>query len=97
MYSTVLGLCILHIVCIEHSEGTKRWSHVKISKSRVKPASTASSVSDLNVKDWLYIDYQRCDDVPGMEIETTDDIFWVPITHRTWSRLKMGLRFVILV
>ena len=60
---------------------------VKLSKKRVKAASSASSESDVEIKECLCIDYQKRDDVcmyvPGVEIETSSDIFWVPIAHCT--------------
>ena len=75
-------------ITVEHSDGTLSWSPVKFSKRRVKPASAASSVSDLDITECLCIDYQKRDNVLGVETETSDNIFWVPIAHCTRSRLR---------
>ena len=71
---------------VEHSDGTTSWSPVKFTRRQVKPASAASSLSDIDVSECLMIDYQRRDDRPGVEIATLDDTFWVPIAHCTRSQ-----------
>ena len=50
-------------ISIEHSDGTKCWSPVKLSKKRVKAVSSASSESDVEIKECLCVDYQKRDDV----------------------------------
>ena len=55
-------------ISVEHSDGGLSWSPVKFSKRRVKPASAASSVSDLDITECLYIDYQKRDNVPGLSL-----------------------------
>ena len=49
-------------------------------------ASAASSLSDLDISECLSIGYQRRDNVPGVDIETSDDYFWVPMAHHTRSQ-----------
>ena len=51
------------------------FSNYEFSKRRVKPAGAASSVSDLDITECLCIEYQKRDNVPGVEIETSDNIF----------------------
>ena len=76
-------------LCVEHSDGTKSWSPVNFSKREVKSASAASSDCDLDVDECSCINYERREDVPGVDIETNDsDVFWIPISHRTCSRKK---------
>ena len=52
---------------------------VSSSKNRVKAASSTFNDSDLDIKEYLCIDYQKQGDVPGVEIGTSHDIFWVPM------------------
>ena len=54
----------------------------------MRPASSVSSISDVDPSECLCLEYQMRGDVPGMEIDMTDDSFWVPIACRTRSRQK---------
>ena len=56
----------------------------------MKPASAESSDCDLDVSECLCLSVQLRENVPGhgIEIETHDKSFWVPVSHRTRSRLK---------
>ena len=77
-------------VCVESDGGTSTWSPIKVSKSRVKPASCDTSDDDIVIDDCLSFDYQLRDGIPGFEIETRDDCFWAPILNRrTRSRKKL--------
>ena len=76
-------------VRVEQVDGISTWSPIIVSKRRVKPASSDTSDDDLDVDDCLSFDYQLRDGVPGFEIETRDDFFWTPISHRTRSRKKL--------
>ena len=69
-------------VCVEQVDGTSTWSPIKVSKRRVKPASSDTSDDDLDVDECLSFDYQLRDGVLGFEIETRDDFFWGLISHR---------------
>ena len=74
------GLCV-------DSDGVLTWSPIKISRSQVKSASAVSSGDEISNLECLSLDYQMKCDVHGIEVETSD-IFWVPIAHRTRSKLK---------
>ncbi|MCG8626457.1 MAG: hypothetical protein MJE68_31215 [Proteobacteria bacterium] len=75
-------------LCVEHSDGLSSWSPIKLNQKAVKPASAESSDCDLDVSECLCLDVQLHENVPGVEIETHDESFWVPVSHRTRSRLK---------
>ena len=48
----------------------------------MKPADAPPSDSDFDVDDCSCIDYQRKDDVPGVEIVTSEnETFWFLIAH----------------
>ena len=69
-------------------DGSFDWSPIKINKSAVKVGEVDSSEDDLNPSDCLVLNYQPREGVPGFEVETRDDMFWVPIAHRTQKHLK---------
>ena len=48
----------------------------------------SSGESDLDIDECLPFDYQSRDGVPGFNVETKDDSFWAPVSHRTRRRLK---------
>ena len=76
-------------MCVEDDDdGALIWSPIKILRSRVRgSASTATSDSeeiDPDLCSLLY--YQMVDGMPGIEVETDDDVFWAPIAHRKSER-----------
>ena len=72
-------------VCVDHGDGR---SPIKISKSSVKVGVVDSSEDDLNPSDWLILDYQPREGVPGFEVETRGDMFWTPIVYGIQNRFK---------
>ena len=70
------------------SAGKRSWTPIKISKRRVRTATSDTSDEDIDIDDCVSLDYQPVSGVPGFEIETKDGIFWAPIAHRTRTRLK---------
>ena len=82
--------------CVDFSDETRTWSPVKVSQKAVMPVSAETSDSELDISDSLCLDYQMRHGVPGLEIETSnDDVIWVPIAHRTWSRLKPPITWLM--
>ena len=77
-------------LCVDHSDGSSTWSPIKITRQAVKPASADVSESELEISECLSIDFQLRNNVPGVEIESSNDndVFWVPVAHRTRSRKK---------
>lgn len=81
-------------VCVENGVGKLLWSPIKISRTCVKPASDSESsdVEPLKPPEIGSITFEIRHGVPGFEIETAndddDDVFWIPVAHRTRSRLK---------
>ena len=75
-------------LCVEHPNEPCNWSPVKFSKRSVKAASATSSDSEIDVSECLCIDYQRRNNEPGVEIETKDNTFWIPVAHRTRSHFR---------
>ena len=54
---------------------------IKISRSRVKVADSDTSDDNVSLDDCLSLNYQAVHGVPGFEVETADDAFWVQIAH----------------
>ena len=54
-------------LCVERSDGALSWVLVKISRRDVRPASSVSSISDVDPSECLCLEYQMRGDVPGME------------------------------
>ena len=52
------------------------------------PSSVGLSDDVIDAENCLCVEYQRRDNIPEFEILTNDDSFWVPVAHRTHSRLK---------
>ena len=76
-------------ICVEHGNGSISWSPVKFTRREVKtPSSVGLSDDVIDAEKCLCVEYQRRDNIPGFEILTNDDSFWVPVAHRTRSRLK---------
>ena len=76
-------------ICVEHGNGSRSWSPVKFTRREVKtPSSVGLSDDVIDAEKCLCVEYQRRDNIPGFEILTNDDNFWVPVAHRTRSRLK---------
>ena len=70
---------------------TTSWTPIKISRRKVRPVdstSVSNDDEDIPPDNCLSLSYQPVDGVPGMEIETADEVFWAPIAHRTRGRLK---------
>ena len=77
-------------LCVQRPNEPLNWSPVKFSRRSVKAASATSSDSEIDVSECLCIDYQRRNNEPGVEIETKDNTFWIPVAHRTHSRFRPG-------
>ena len=75
-------------LCVERPNEPLNWSPVKFSRRSVKAASATSSDSEIDVTECLCIDYQRRNNEPGVEIETKDNTFWIPVAHQTRSRFR---------
>ena len=78
-------------ICVESGDGKLSWSPVKLTRTGVKAASDTEANSDLSEDAELNptrICFDKRSGVPGFEIETDDDAFWVPVAFRTRSRLK---------
>ena len=75
-------------VCVESGE-TSSWTPIKISRSRVRAADSDTSDDNVSLNDCLLLNYQPVHGVPGFEVETADDAFWVPIAHRTRARVRL--------
>ena len=78
-------------LCVEDDDGALIWSPIKISRSRIR-GSTSTATSDSEEIDadlCSSLSYQMVDGMPGIEIETDDDVFWAPIAHRTRTRTRL--------
>ena len=67
-------------ICVESGE-TSSWTPIKISRSRVRVADSDTSDDNVSLDDCLSLNYQAVHGVPGFEVETADDAFWVRIAH----------------
>ena len=57
----------------------------KLVRNAVKVgAANSSGDTDLDIDHCILFDYQIRDGVPGFDMETKSDDFWVPISH--WTR-----------
>ena len=76
-------------LCVQRGDGKLSWSPMKVSKSAMKVGiPNSSGDSDLDIDNCTSFDYRIRDGVPGFDVETKSDDFWVPISHRTRNRLK---------
>ena len=67
-------------ICVEHGNGSLTWSPVKFTRREVKtPSSVGLSDDVIDAEKCLCVEYQRRDNIPGFEILTKDDSFWVPV------------------
>ena len=53
-------------VCVEHDDGVLSWSPLNISRGFVKAVDADPSDSDLDPDEYLLVDYQMRDGVPGL-------------------------------
>ena len=64
-----------------------RVKHFAVLPNFERAATSETSNDDVDISDCTCIDYQPVSGVPGFEISTKDDIFWVPIAYRIRTRL----------
>ena len=68
-------------LCVQSGDGKLSWSPMKVSKSAVKVGIHSSSGDSVDIDHCTSFDYQVRDGVPGFDVETKSDDFWVPISH----------------
>ena len=55
----------------------------------MREADSDTSDDNVSLDDCLSLNYQPVHGVPGFEVETADDAFWVPIAHRTRAHVQL--------